>query len=144
MARQKNVLVLFEDGIIREESILYGFELAKRLELPVALLMLVSNGSKVFDEKNVLKKTLLKPVAESPFETTRTVLYGDKATELLKYLAANATPAAIVWGSDSRMVGKNRVGKPNHWLNRLTSLLPCSIVSPIPKKKDENQIRSEG
>ena len=43
MIKEKKVLVLFEDGIVREESILYAFELAKRLDLPVAFLMLVSD-----------------------------------------------------------------------------------------------------
>lgn len=141
---KKRILVLFEDGVIREESILYAFELGKRLELPVAFLMLVSDESNMAGAEDALTKKLSGPGEPAQPETTREIRFGDKATELLKYLAAGSTPAAIIWGSERGTIGKLGTGKPHHWLNKLSNLLPCSIVSPIPKNRDENQIRSEG
>ena len=69
-------------------------------------------------------------------KVTKGIRYGDKATELLRYLAVHSGLAVIVRGSDERMVGKLGTGKPHHWLNKITGLLPCSIVSPIPRTKD--------
>lgn len=144
MTKQKKVLVLFEDGVIQKECILYSVELARRLKLPVALLMLVSADSYAFGIERVLAEEILKPIELSQIEVTSDIRYGDKATELLKYLAASSSPAAIVWGSGRKPAGKHGVGKAQHWLNRLSSLLPCSIVSPVARNRDQNQILSEG
>ena len=144
MIKQKKVLVLFEDGVIKTESILYSVELARRLKLPVALLMLVSTELKTFDIENVLAREITERIEPAKIEATSEIRYGDKATELLKYLAANSNPAAIVWGSEREIVGQLGTGKPHHWLNKLSHLLPCSIVSPIAKNKDGNKIFSEG
>ena len=139
MAAQKKILVLLEDGIIQRESVLYSIELARRLELPVALLMLVSDESKMPEAEDVLVKDLLDSIVRAGIDVSKDVCCGDKATELLKYLATNSNLATIVWGSDRKMVGKLGAGKSNHWLNRLKGLLPCSIVSPVSKKGTINK-----
>ena len=144
MLKEKKVLVLFEDGIVREESIVYAFELAKRLDLRVAFLMLVSDESSISGIKEVLAKKLIHPINRTQLKTACEIDHGDKATQLLKYLASDSTPAAIIWGSDKRMIERSGAGKPHHWLNRLSGVLPCSIVSPVPKKKDKDRNRSEG
>lgn len=144
MIKKKKVLVLFEDGIIREESILYAFELAKRLDLPVAFLMLIPDESGIPGTRELLAKKLIHPVDRTQLKTCCEIDHGDKATKLLKYLAANSTPAAIIWGSDKQRIERSGVGRPHHWLNRLSGVLPCSIVSPIPKKKEKDRNRSEG
>ena len=144
MNTQKKILVLLEDGIIREESVLYSIELARRLELPVALLMLVSDESNISEAEKVLVRELMEPIAQARVEVSKEVCSGDKATELLKYLATNSSLATIVWGSDRGMVGKLGVGKPHHWLKRMKGLLPCSIVSPISKKGTINKNPKEG
>jgi K+-sensing histidine kinase KdpD len=141
---QKKILVLLEDGVIQEESVLYSIELARRLELPIALLMLVSDESNISEAEEVLVKELMEPIVQAQVEVSKEVCSGDKATELLKYLATNSNLTTIVWGSDRRMVGKLGVGKPHHWLNRMKGLLPCSIVSPISKKGTINKNPKEG
>ena len=137
MTRQKKILVIVEDAIIREESVVYSIELARRLELPIALLMLVSDESNIFQAEEALVRELMEPIEQAQIEVSKDMRSGDKATELLKYLAANSSLAAIVWGSDNKMAGKLSVGKPHHWLNRLTGLLPCSLVLPVSKNKEK-------
>jgi len=144
MTKQKKILVLFEEGIIQGESVLYSIELARRLELPVALLMLGSDESDIVQAEVALVEELMEPIERARIEVSKEIRSGDKATELLKYLAANSSLAAIVWGSDKKMVGRLGTGKPHHWLNRLTGLLPCSIVSPVSKNKDIKRINTEG
>jgi hypothetical protein len=139
MTKQKEVLVLFEDGIIREESVLYSIELARRLELPVSLLMLVSDETQIFRADETLINESIKPIEQAGIEVFKEIRTGDKTAELLKYLAANSSPAAIVWGSDKEMVGKLGAGKSHYWLHRLTGMLPCSIVWPVSKNKGINK-----
>ena len=136
MAREKEILVLFEDCNIREESVLYSIELARRLQMPILLLMLIADASRTSCSEEVLVKELLEPIQRARIKVSKDIRYGDKATELLKYLAAHSGLAVIVWGSDERMVGKLGSGKPHHWLNKLTGMLPCSIVSPVPRNRN--------
>jgi len=144
MLREKKILVLFEEGIIRGESLLYSIELARRLNLPIAVLMLVSDESKVFVAEDLLVRELMEPIERAQIGVSREIRYGDKATELLKYLASNSSPAAIVWGSDQKTVGRLGWRKPHHWLNKLAGLLPCSIVAPISKNRVIKQKLMEG
>ena len=140
MNKEKKILVLFEDGFVRIESVLYAVELARRLELPVALLMLVSEESGIVHAGAALAEELIRPLEQAQIEVTKEIRSGDKATELLKYLASNSNLAAVVWGSDKKMVGKLGSGKQHHWLNKLTGVLPCSIVSPVSKNKDAQKL----
>lgn len=139
MLWQKKILVLFEEGIIRGESLLYSIELARRLNLPIAVLMLISDESKVFVAEDLLVREFMEPIERAQIGISKEIRSGDKAAELLKYLASNSSPAAIVWGSDQRTVGKLGWRKPHHWLNKLSGLLPCSIVSPISKTEGVNK-----
>lgn len=147
MTREKKILVLFEDHVVRQESVQYSIELAQRMGMPVALLMLISNESDASSSEDVQVKKLLEPFQRAQISVSEEIRYGDKATELLKYLAVNSSPAVIVWGSDEKMVGKLGAGKPHLWLNKMTELLPCSIVSPISRKKvigNNNPKKTEG
>jgi hypothetical protein len=77
MIKEKKVLVLFEDGIVREESILYAFELAKRLDLPVAFLMLVSDESGIPGMKEALAKKLIRTMDRTQMEASCDIDHGD-------------------------------------------------------------------
>lgn len=136
MTEEKKILFLCEDCNIREESVLYSIELARRLQMPILLLMLVSDPLHAFCPDDVLVKELMEPIQQARIQVSKDIRYGDKATELLKYLAVHSGLAVIVWGSDERMVGNLGTGKPYHWLNKLKGTLPCSIVSPIQRTKD--------
>lgn len=136
MTRQKKILVLFEDGIVRKESFRYSIELARRLEVPVALLMLVSDESGIESANAVLERELQLLIEQAGIDVSKEVRSGDKATELLKYLASNSGLAAIVWGSDREMVEKLGAGRQHHWLQKLAGVLPCSIISPVSKNKE--------
>jgi hypothetical protein len=136
MTRQKKILVLFEDGIVRKESFQYSIELARRLEIPVALLMLVSDESGIESADAVLERELQLLIEQAGIDVSKEVRSGDKATELLKYLASDSSLAAIVWGSDREMVEKLGAGRQHHWLQKLAGVLPCSIISPVSKNKE--------
>ena len=144
MKKQKKILVLFEDGITQDESVLYSVELARRLGLQIEFLMLISAEPKQDEVEDFPTENLTDLIEKAQMEVSSEIRYGDKATELLKYMAANSNPAAIVWGSDGNMVGKIGTGKSHHWLNKLSNLLPCSIVAPVAKNRKEHRKPSEG
>ena len=135
MTEEKKILFLCEDCNIRKESVLYSIELARRLQMPILLLMLVSDALQSSCSDDVLVKELMEPIQRARIRVSKDIRYGDKAAELLKYLAVHSGLAVIVWGSDERMVGNLGTGKTYHWLNKLKETLPCSIVSPIPRTK---------
>ncbi|MBN2242958.1 MAG: hypothetical protein JW793_09740 [Acidobacteria bacterium] len=136
MVREKKILVLCEDCNIREESVLYSIELARRLEMPILLLMLVQEALRSSCPEEVLVKEFVEPIQKARIRVSKDIRYGgDKAAELLKYLAVHSGLAVIVWGSDERMIGKLGAGKTCHWLGKLTGMLPCSIVSPVPRTR---------
>ena len=144
MIKKKKILVIFEDGIIQDESVLYSVELARRLGLQIAFLMLISAESKLNGVEDLLAEKLTDLIEKAQMEISSEIRCGDKATELLKYMAANSNPAAIVWGSDGNMVGKIGTGKSHHWLNKLSNLFPCSVVAPVAKKRKGHLKLSKG
>jgi hypothetical protein len=105
--------------------------------------MLVSDESKVFVAEDSLVRELMEPIERARIGVSKEIRSGDKAAEFLKYLASNSSPAVIVWGSDQKTVGKLGWRKPHHWLNKLSGLLPCSIVSPVSKTEGLNKKHSE-
>ena len=133
MAEQKKIMVLFEDGKIRKETVLYAVELARRMESALSILMLLTDGetkSKDFVEADL--DTIVETIQKYGIQAKREIRYGDKTSELLKFLAADYHPSTIVWGSNDKVITK-RGGKPGHWLTKAAKHVGCSIVSPIIK-----------
>jgi hypothetical protein len=133
MAEQKKIMVLFEDGKIRKETVLYAVELARRMESALSVLMLLTDGetkSKDFVEADL--DTIVETIQKYGIQAKREIRYGDKTSELLKFLAADCHPSTIVWGSNDKVITK-RGGKPGHWLTKAAKHVGCSIVSPIIK-----------
>ena len=133
MAEQKKIMVLFEDGKIRKETVLYAVELARRMESALSVLMLLTDGetkSKDFVEADL--DTIVETIQKYGIQAKSEIRYGDKTSELLKFLAADDHPSTIVWGSNDKVITK-RGGKPGHWLTKAAKHVGCSIVSPIIK-----------
>jgi K+-sensing histidine kinase KdpD len=133
MAEQKRIMVLFEDGKIRNETILYAIELARRMESALSVLMLLTDEdekSKNFVEAEL--DTIVETIQKDGIQAKREIRYGDKTSELLKFLASDHHPSTIVWGSNDNVITK-RGGKPGHWLTKTARHVGCSIVSPIIK-----------
>ncbi len=126
-------MVLFEDGKIRKEAILYAVELARRLESTVSVLMLMTDSQQ--EAKGLIENNLdavLETIKKNGIPAKKNIRYGDKTSELLKFLAADHHLSVIVWGSNDNVITK-RGGKPGHWLTKAAGLVGCSIVSPIIK-----------
>lgn len=134
---QKKIMVLFEDGKIRKESILYSIELARRMESTLCVLMLITDGErdakKVIDEK---LDSIVETINSNGIPATKEIRYGDKTSELLKFLAADHHPSTIVWGSNAKVITKQG-GKPGHWFTKVARHVGCSIVSPTIKNTSE-------
>ena len=133
MAEQKKIMVLFEDGKIRNETILYAVELARRMESDLSVLMLMTEGETEATgriEDNL--DTIVETIQQYGIQANKEIRYGDKTSELLKFLASEFHPSTIVWGSNDNVITK-RGGKAGHWLTRAARHVGCSIVSPIIK-----------
>jgi hypothetical protein len=133
MAEQKRIMVLFEDGKIRNETILYAVELARRMESTLSVLMLMADTES--EAKGLVDSrldTIVETVQQYGIPVKKSIRYGDKTSELLKFLASDHHPSTIVWGSNDNVITK-RGGKPGHWLTKAARHVGCSIVSPIIK-----------
>ena len=54
---------------------------------------------------------------------------GDKASELLKYLALSAGMGTVVWGSDEAALKGPAEGLSRHWLSKVKTELHCPVVT---------------
>jgi hypothetical protein len=133
MVEQKKIMVLFEEGKIRKETVLYAVELARRMESALCLLMLITDGET--ESKNLIEAhldTMVKSIHHDGIPAKMEIRYGDKTSEFLKFLASDHHPSTIVWGSNDKVITK-RGGKPGHWLTKAARHVGCSIVSPTIK-----------
>jgi hypothetical protein len=129
MAETKKILILFEDGKIREESILYGVELGRRMESSLCVLMLMAGSEK--DNNSLWEGVLngaLETIRNGGIQVVCEIRYGDKTSEFLKFLAVGPQLSAIVWGSNAKVITK-RGKKPGHWFTRAAEQVGCPIVS---------------
>ena len=133
MAGQKTIMLLFEDGKIRQESLLYAVELAKRMKNSLSLLLLMTDGE--WFDKNVLEEQFrasIDFIHREGVGASGEIRYGDKTSEFLKFLAVGNDPSTIIWGSNAKVI-TDRGKKPGHWFSRAAEHVRCSIVSPTMK-----------
>jgi len=76
--------------------------------------------------------TIVETVQQYGIPVKKSIRYGDKTSELLKFLASDHHPSTIVWGSNDNVITK-RGGKPGHWLTKAARHVGSTIVSPIIK-----------
>jgi hypothetical protein len=133
MAEQKQIMVLFEDGKIRRETVLYAVELARRMETAISVLMLINDtGLQLTDTIKESINAVVETIKNHGIPAKGEIRYGDKTSEFLKFLAADLHPSTIVWGSNAKVITKWG-GKPGHWFTKAARHLGCSIVSPTVK-----------
>jgi len=133
MAGQKTIMLLFEDGKIRQESLLYGVELAKRMKNNLTLLLLMTDGELL--DKNGLEERFrasIDFIRREGIRVSGEIRYGDKTSEFLKFLALGNDPSAIIWGSNAKVI-TDCGRKPGHWFIKAAKHVRCSIVSPTMK-----------
>jgi len=130
---------MMEDGAFRAESVCYAVNLAKRINCSISVLMVATNTdhedeSLIHDQKVV--KKVLDMINVEGVNTQSTVRYGDKASELLKHLAASPSFEAIIWGGEKKIVSGHNLKKPDHWLAKIEKTIQCPVVSPTKKRKN--------
>ena len=136
MPEKRHILLVLENGIAEEAKVRYAMELARRMDCRVSLLMLVPNetaggngeGQQVFSEA-------VKQLETEDLSGNHDIRYGDKASELIKYIAAAPTLAAIIWGSDGDIVTGRRRKKSEHWFEKVRPHIHAPIVTPKTRAK---------
>ena len=139
MAKLNKIMVLFEDGKIRMETVLYAVELARRMESGITVLMLLTNNeinSEDFVEKNIVN--VVEAIKGSGIQVKGEIRYGDKTSEFFKFLASDYHPSTIVWGSNAKVITKWG-GKRGHWFSKAIRHIGCSIVTPTIKNSYEER-----
>jgi hypothetical protein len=138
----KFILLVLEDNVFRAESIDYATNLAKRIDCSVSVLMLIDNpddeNSQLDSEQGVMD-IILKMLNTSSVNAQGTIRHGDKASGLIKHLAAYSSFDAIIWGGKEEIVSKRNLKKPDHWLAKVRSTIRCPIVSPTKKDQDQRE-----
>ena len=135
MPATRTILLLFEDEEVRREELLYSVELARRMACELRILMLVErkeNGeeaaARVRFEESVARLT--PPAVEIESELRS----GDKASELLKFLALAPPVGTLVWGGNEKALTGRGDRKAEHWMAKLRSDLSCPIVTSMSRR----------
>ena len=136
MPASKTILLLFEDGDIREESLHYSIELARRTGCALRVMMLLDTAGNEMEE--VWRKRF-----NDIFERCRTtdlpyqgeIRCGDKASELLKFLALTSMVSTVVWGSDENVLTGQGERKSRHWFAKVRTEFQCPIVTSRARRK---------
>jgi len=140
MTLQQWMLLLFEDGIIHNESVQFALEFAKRMQYSILILMLaeylVGDLVKFQEIESNLAQTgeIFK---QEGIRIQSEIRRGDKASQFLKHMAVNSAPMAIVWGSDEKIETGKRRKKTDHWFSKVRSQIQCPIVAPRARKNPE-------
>ncbi len=136
MSTSKLILLIFENGDIQEESLHYSIELARRMESSLIVLMLMDRVHEANSgaEDRVLAETVRRIHSGSPMVQS-SIRYGDKASELLKFLASIPVPSTVVWGSDEKVITSGRDRKSKHWFASIRAEFNCPIVTSKARRK---------
>jgi hypothetical protein len=130
MRVSKNILLLFEDGDVREESLHYAVELVRRMRCALQILVLVGVGREhEIRAMNLRLDEVLGRCVPPGIDCRKEIRCGDKASELLKYLAVNAAVGTMVWGSDESALMEKGERKSRHWLSKVKTKLQCPVVT---------------
>jgi hypothetical protein len=132
----KWILLVLEDETFRLESVYYAVNLAKRTDCSVSVLMLIehsdANNARTTDEPEMVEDVIdmLKAEGVNAQGISR---HGDKASGLLKHLAAYSSFEAIIWDGKDEITSKHSIKKPDHWLAKIRTTIQCPVVSPAKK-----------
>jgi hypothetical protein len=128
-------LVIFEDGIIRRDTIFYALQLASRMEGSLYILMLSDESEPEVQAK--AQEALAEMLEGISFgnRVSWEIRSGDKASELLKYLALAPPFHTVVWGGEDKVLKESRYGKKRHWFAEAAKKISCPIVTPVSKER---------
>jgi len=148
----QRVLVVFENQRVCPEALTYARELALRMDSETTFLMLVEMG---FGEPSYLG--LKRSVISRHEESMRKVLsalsaellkvglsvsvalrVGDRAQELVKFLAERPPFQTIIWGSDERLP-EGDAPRRGHWMRRVMGTLECPLLTVSGKERSRER-----
>jgi len=131
------ILVLFDSASIRNESLQYSLELAKRMNSSLMLLVILSvEGWKnttsgigpMLKQDAHVREILGEHIKTMKNETVSVevaVKMGNPKSELVKYLAETGRVETIVWGGIPDLMNRK-----DHWLVQMKDILECPVVTP--------------
>jgi hypothetical protein len=135
MPAPKSILLLFEDGDVREESLRYSIELARRMGCNLRILMLLeARGEELIE---VWKKRFIETLERcrpEDLEYEGEIRSGIKSSELLKFFAQTSPVSTVVWGSDEGVLTREGERK-KHWFSLLRSKFQYPIVTSKARRK---------
>lgn len=137
MAGDGKVLLVLEDGALREECVRLAFELAKRLGCAVdALLLTGSDGGIPADVAEDVLAGVEGAARAEGIGLSREAKAGDPGSELLKHMATHGAARVVVWGgADSALSSSRHARKGIHWFVRVREQLHCPILTASSRVK---------
>ncbi|MBU1170906.1 MAG: hypothetical protein KKD44_15205 [Proteobacteria bacterium] len=146
MDAQRHLVLVLENGVADESIIHYSLKLAKRMDCAISVLMLVSYDKENHAQADMGKRVLLHAeeiIKKEGIRVDHEIRQGDKASEFLKYIAVAPTIAAIIWGSDEKIVTGRRRKKSEHWFEKVRPHITYPIVTPRTRaKKDTTSLHT--
>jgi hypothetical protein len=99
-------------------------------------ILMLNDQSELGDQANIGKEIVefIESISSGK-EASLEVRSGDKASELLKYLALAPSFHTVVWGGEERVLKELRYGKKKHWFAEVAKKISCPIVTPVSKTR---------
>lgn len=131
-----HVLFVTDGASVHEESFFYARELAKRMELALHALVLADSGASSAERGRADKalERMTCAAKSDGISFSGRAVFGDPASELIKYLAVSPGTRFLVWGGDPGVLKESGKKHQNHWLARIRGQLDCPIAGAVGKK----------
>jgi nucleotide-binding universal stress UspA family protein len=138
----QRILVVFENEKVCNDALMYGRELALRMDSEVSLLMLVEMafldraylGSKRSAIRHIEKRMgkmlsdLTARFLKEGIAVSASLRIGQPAEELLKFLAEKPPFQALIWGSSESLPESGQLRR-SHWIRKVASTLECPVLT---------------
>ncbi|MEW5735039.1 MAG: hypothetical protein AB1921_09305 [Thermodesulfobacteriota bacterium] len=137
----QHILLVLDGGGVHGESFFYARELAKRMELPLRVLLLDRSQVPAAERKrsSEILETILTAARAYGLSAEGQSRYGDQGSELLKYLAASPGTRCMVWGGDPDVLKPGRRRQASHWLSKVRESLDWPIAGAVGKEEGNQQ-----
>jgi hypothetical protein len=129
MTAAPGVLIVFDDCRVRDDSMRYALELAKRLDCHLSALVLPGAGAEDGTSARACLDAIRQAGSAEGVEVQPSVCDGDPASVLLKFLATHPPFRALVWGGDAVVVAAHPYGGGRHWFGRIRGQIRCPVVA---------------
>jgi hypothetical protein len=127
-------LVIFEDGSIREDALHYAVELTRRMDGSLSVLILNDSQAERMEERHRREfDSVVKKLSWEGIQGPADIRYGDKASELLKFIALAPSFHTLIWGGEDHVLKAHRSKKRGHWFVKVAKDVGCPIVTPVIK-----------